>query len=192
MNVIYPKPLWREDGLSGLAISDRGPVGVTFDNSPPDASRGVLVGFINPEKAPKDNSDRRKAILEGFVALFGKAAKIRRLTSRRTGQRGVDGWMRFSAPVRCADRVRGRAPHTSWPYSLGRNGNVRSLVRLYGRGGSVGSARSPPRCGRYCKTRPQPYSGGASICPTCWIASSRFSDGASNSRPSRWTLHPRR
>ena len=32
---IYGEPFWRTDGLNGQAISDRGPVKVTFDNSPP-------------------------------------------------------------------------------------------------------------------------------------------------------------
>jgi monoamine oxidase len=35
-----------------------------------------LVGFIDPAKAPKDASDRRKAVLDDLVALFGKAARV--------------------------------------------------------------------------------------------------------------------
>ncbi len=27
VNAVYAKPFWRDDGLSGLALSDRGPVG---------------------------------------------------------------------------------------------------------------------------------------------------------------------
>ena len=30
---IYPEPVWRQDGLNGQAVSDTGPVKVTFDNS---------------------------------------------------------------------------------------------------------------------------------------------------------------
>ena len=33
---VYDEPFWRADGLNGQAISDQGPVKVTFDNSPPD------------------------------------------------------------------------------------------------------------------------------------------------------------
>ena len=33
---VYESPFWREDGLSGEAVSERGPIGVIFDNSPPD------------------------------------------------------------------------------------------------------------------------------------------------------------
>src|SRR6185437_14847038 len=43
---IYPVPFWRADGLNGQAASDRGPVKVTFDNSPPSGTPGVLMGFI--------------------------------------------------------------------------------------------------------------------------------------------------
>jgi monoamine oxidase len=75
VNVVYAKAFWREDGLSGLAVSDRGPVGVTFDNSPPSGSPGVLVGFVDKGKLPKDAPGRRQAILDDLVALFGKEAK---------------------------------------------------------------------------------------------------------------------
>jgi monoamine oxidase len=48
---------------------------VTFDNSPPDGRRGVLVAFIEKGKAPKDESARRKAVLKDLTALFGKEAQ---------------------------------------------------------------------------------------------------------------------
>ena len=37
---IYDEPFWRAEGLSGQGTSDRGPVRLTFDNSPPDGSPG--------------------------------------------------------------------------------------------------------------------------------------------------------
>lgn len=74
VNVVYPKPFWRDAGLSGLGLCDAGPAGLTFDNSPPDGSRGVLVVFVDPKKAPKAAADRRKAVLADLTALFGKAA----------------------------------------------------------------------------------------------------------------------
>ena len=42
----YDEPFWRADGLNGQAASDRGPVKVTFDNSPPSGTPGVLMGFL--------------------------------------------------------------------------------------------------------------------------------------------------
>ena len=43
---IYETPFWREQGLSGQAISQGGPARVVFDNSPPDGTPGVLLGFL--------------------------------------------------------------------------------------------------------------------------------------------------
>src|SRR5204863_8369999 len=48
---IYERPFWRERGLSGQATSDTGPAKIVFDNSPPDGSPGVLLGFLEGERA---------------------------------------------------------------------------------------------------------------------------------------------
>ena len=48
---IYDRPFWRDAGLSGLSLSDRGPIHVAFDNSPPDGSCGVLMGFAEADAA---------------------------------------------------------------------------------------------------------------------------------------------
>src|SRR5581483_5826593 len=44
VNAIYATPFWRNQGLNGAATSDTGPIRVTYDNSPPDGSPGILVG----------------------------------------------------------------------------------------------------------------------------------------------------
>src|SRR5262249_46178562 len=46
VNAAYPEPFWRAAGLSGLAGSDRRPLGSVFDNTPPAGTPGVLVGFL--------------------------------------------------------------------------------------------------------------------------------------------------
>jgi monoamine oxidase len=75
---VYPEPFWREQGLSGQAVSDRGPVTTTFDNSPPDGSPGVLLGFIAGAQAIRharlSEADRRRAVLDCFERLFGEQA----------------------------------------------------------------------------------------------------------------------
>jgi monoamine oxidase len=75
---VYPEPFWREQGLSGQAVSDRGPVSTTFDNSPPDGSPGVLLGFIAGAEAirhaRRSEADRRRLVLESFEGLFGADA----------------------------------------------------------------------------------------------------------------------
>ncbi len=78
VNAIYEKPFWRDQGLSGTATSDTGPIQITYDNSPPDGSPGVLVGFMegNHSRGLLGASDapRRKAALECFVRYFGQEA----------------------------------------------------------------------------------------------------------------------
>jgi monoamine oxidase len=74
VNVVYERPFWREDGLSGLGLTDRPPIGVTFDNSPPDGKRGVLLAFLTDNAVAKDPSARRNAVLAGLATLFGKRA----------------------------------------------------------------------------------------------------------------------
>jgi monoamine oxidase len=79
---VYDRPFWREDGLTGTALSLNGPVNATFDDSPPDGKPGVVFGFVGGDEARKlmrrSKSDRRAAVLDNFKAYFGpKAAKPR-------------------------------------------------------------------------------------------------------------------
>jgi monoamine oxidase len=75
---VYAEPFWREHGLTGQAVNDQGPIGTTFDNSPPDGSPGVLLGFISGSEAirhaRRPESERRKVVLECFTRLFGEDA----------------------------------------------------------------------------------------------------------------------
>ena len=74
INVIYPQPFWRDQGLSGMSVSDKGATELTFDNSPADTSKGVLMAFISKERVPVDAAARRRAVLESLAVLFGQAA----------------------------------------------------------------------------------------------------------------------
>jgi monoamine oxidase len=75
---VYPKPFWRDAGLSGQVVSDASPVRVTWDNSPPDGKPGVLLGFIAGtaarEYARKSPNERRTAVLNNFATYFGQQA----------------------------------------------------------------------------------------------------------------------
>ena len=74
----YDEPFWRADGLNGQAASDRGPVKVTFDNSPPSGTPGVLMGFLEGNEARtwarRSLEDRREAVLGCFARYFGSRA----------------------------------------------------------------------------------------------------------------------
>jgi monoamine oxidase len=84
---IYERPFWREQGLSGQAASDIGPARVVFDNSPPDGTPGVLLGFLEGRLArqwgARPAAERRAAVLAGHARLFGeRAARPERFIER--------------------------------------------------------------------------------------------------------------
>jgi monoamine oxidase len=75
---VYETPFWRADGLSGQVTSDSGPVKVVFDNSPPDGSPGVLLGFLEGNQARTVGrlsvEQRRASVIDCFVRFFGERA----------------------------------------------------------------------------------------------------------------------
>jgi monoamine oxidase len=97
---IYDEPFWRAEGLSGQAASDRGPVRLTFDNSPPDGSPGVLLGFLEGRHARElgrvPEPERRTAVIDCFTRLFGPRAAspdayVERLWAEEEWTRGCYG-----------------------------------------------------------------------------------------------------
>lgn len=75
----YETPFWRADGRSGEALSDAGPVFITFDVSPgdsgPQGGPGILLGFAHARTFdPLEPDVRRTQALECFAALFGEDA----------------------------------------------------------------------------------------------------------------------
>ncbi|OZE11060.1 monoamine oxidase [Rhodococcus sp. 05-2255-3B1] len=82
---VYPEPFWRASGLSGQALfrdSDV-PVSSMFDNSPPDGSQGVLMGFVGTwggrHRGGRNWSDgtdaeRRGEVLRAFASAVGPRA----------------------------------------------------------------------------------------------------------------------
>jgi len=97
---IYEEPFWRADGLSGQATSTRGPIKLTYDNSPPDGSPGVLLGFLEGTQAREAGempaAERRSAVLDCFARLFGERARtpdryVERLWAEEEWSRGCYG-----------------------------------------------------------------------------------------------------
>lgn len=74
----YDSPFWRRDGLSGFVLSLDDEFNVVFDNSPPDASCGVLVGFLEGAHARKaalcSAEQRRELVVAALVKYFGPQA----------------------------------------------------------------------------------------------------------------------
>ncbi|MGW0157700.1 flavin monoamine oxidase family protein [Mycobacterium sp. NPDC003323] len=73
--VAYEKPFWRAGGCSGEALSDEGPVFITFDVSPDDDGPGILLGFAAARTFDVlSPAARREQAVQCFTTLFGKAA----------------------------------------------------------------------------------------------------------------------
>jgi monoamine oxidase len=79
LHAVYEEPFWRAEGLTGQAASDVGPVKITFDNSPPSSTPGVLLGFIEANDgrqwARRTPQERREAAVDCFVRYFGPRAR---------------------------------------------------------------------------------------------------------------------
>jgi monoamine oxidase len=75
---IYDDPFWREEGLSGSALSLPGPAQVIFDNTPPNGTPGVLLGFLEADDARvlgrMSEAERRDAVTGGLARMFGPQA----------------------------------------------------------------------------------------------------------------------
>jgi monoamine oxidase len=79
VHAIYRRPFWRDQGLSGTAISTTGPLEIAYDNSPPGGRPGVLVGFMEGDRSRgqfgKSRAARRAASLASLARYFGEAAR---------------------------------------------------------------------------------------------------------------------
>jgi len=134
---IYPAPFWRADGLSGQAASDVGPVRVTFDNSPPDATPGVLLGFLEGRQAralagarPRSAATPSSAASRGFSA---RAPRRRRATSSAYGptRSGPGAAMAVPCPRAPGPNSAPRCERRSAP-ALGRGRNRDGVEWVYG------------------------------------------------------------
>ncbi len=72
---VYDTPFWREAGLSGDAMSRRGPMVEIHDASPAEGGPYALFGFIGvPAGARSDEQALRNAIKAQLMRLFGANA----------------------------------------------------------------------------------------------------------------------
>jgi len=74
--MLYKSPFWRETGLNGAMQSDRSPIQLVFDNSPEDASMGVLSCFLSVVECPHlaDRQAREEGLKEELARYFGPRA----------------------------------------------------------------------------------------------------------------------
>jgi monoamine oxidase len=75
---VYDRPFWREQGLSGEALSDAGPVRLVFDDCAHDGSQAALVAFLLGSAAREHSNrapeERQAAVLGALTRLFGAEA----------------------------------------------------------------------------------------------------------------------
>lgn len=74
---LYPEPFWRAAGLSGDAISQRGPLAQIHDASPADAAAGALFGFVGlaaADRARLGADALKAAAIDQLARLFGREA----------------------------------------------------------------------------------------------------------------------
>ena len=73
---IYPRPFWRDAGLSGRAASRSGPLAEVHDHTPASGSVGALFGFVGIGAAERANDPQglRAAILAQLARCFGPEA----------------------------------------------------------------------------------------------------------------------
>ena len=75
---IYPKPWWRDIGLNAQAVSDKGVIHSTFDNTPPSRDYGAIMGFIEADDMRKldglSEREVKKLVGETLVDIFGPEA----------------------------------------------------------------------------------------------------------------------
>jgi monoamine oxidase len=104
VEAFFHSPWWRDNGLTGAAVSMVGPAKTTFDVSPHDGKIGGLLGFVGGDEARKyagDPEALKKAVLENFSTLFNKGKKIPTPTSVVVQDWSREQWTR-GCPVAIA------------------------------------------------------------------------------------------
>ena len=77
VEAVYPRPFWRDAGLTGAVVSDTGPGKICYDVTPADDSVGGLLAFVGGDEARRwgDDHERLKAeVVRQFVTFFGPQA----------------------------------------------------------------------------------------------------------------------
>lgn len=87
VHALYDTPFWRLEGLTGQAVSEVGPLHVTFDGSPSSGAVGILTGFVEGREARRlallPESDRKRLLVDCLVRFFGeKAANPRQVIDK--------------------------------------------------------------------------------------------------------------
>lgn len=124
LRVTYDDPFWRAYRLSGQLLSADGPIGATYDRSPPEGRPGVLLGYVLGRAATEFRArcptDRRKLALEHLARNFGPHARTPRTYTERDWQAeswtqgGCRGVVAPTVWTRAGDAVRESVGRVHW------------------------------------------------------------------------------
>ncbi|MNQ83666.1 Putrescine oxidase [compost metagenome] len=71
---VYERPFWRDQGLNGQVTQASGPLILSYDNSPPDGSVGVLSAFVRAGQLPQDAKRAETILAEIYAQALGDEA----------------------------------------------------------------------------------------------------------------------
>ena len=71
---VYKRPFWRDKGLNGWIFQPKGPVLWAYDNSPEDASFGVINAFVNVSALPVDPKAAEVELSRIYAQALGDEA----------------------------------------------------------------------------------------------------------------------
>jgi monoamine oxidase len=77
VEALYPRPFWRDAGLTGAVVSDTGPAKICYDVTPASGSPGGLLGFVGGDEARRwgeDVAGLKRAVVQQLVGFFGGRA----------------------------------------------------------------------------------------------------------------------
>jgi len=121
---IYKEPFWRAEKRNGLCAAPNRPISVTFDNSPADGNKGILMGFALANQAKKllaQSDEQRKAVVLGcFRQYFGdKAAEPelymdKSFTNEAWSLGCYAGMMPVNAWMQCGEAARSITGNIHW------------------------------------------------------------------------------
>ncbi|MGH8447763.1 FAD-dependent oxidoreductase [Pseudomonas sp.] len=71
---VYKRPFWREKGFNGQISQADGPLILSYDNSPPDGSVGILSAFVRAAQLPHDAELAKNSLSAIYAQVLGEEA----------------------------------------------------------------------------------------------------------------------
>jgi monoamine oxidase len=97
VEAFFDRPWWRDNGLTGAAVSTTGPAKTTFDVSPKDGKIGGLLGFVGGDEARRYSGHPKaltRAVLHNFSTYFNKGKPIPKPTHIAMRDWTMEQWTR--------------------------------------------------------------------------------------------------